>query len=148
MLRRAKRAVKDARVTAKARATVETRDEAYARVPLRIDLDGARASDDDEDARDEDARASPRLVAHYGFDATTSAVSYARDQHALFAASEHGVKAFGARGTECLFASAREGRRRRCEESTSRRRACIDADETATSRCGTGASEGRWRAKI
>ena len=48
MLRRAKRAVKDARVTAKARATVETRDEAYARVPLRIDLDGARASDDDE----------------------------------------------------------------------------------------------------
>ena len=101
--------MKDARVTAKARATVETRDEAYARVPLRIDLDGARAIDDDANARDEDARASPRLVAHYGFDATTSAVSYARDQHALFAASEHGVKAFGARGTECLFASASGG---------------------------------------
>ena len=108
MLRRAKRAVKDARVTAKARATIETRDEAYARVPLRIDLDDARDDDDDGDGALDD-RASPRVVAHYGFDATTSAVSYARDQHALFAASEHGVKAFGARGLECLYATTRGG---------------------------------------
>ena len=108
MLRRAKRAVRDARVTAKARATIETRDEAYARVPLRIDLDDARDDDDDGDGALDD-RASPRVVAHYGFDATTSAVSYARDQHALFAASEHGVKAFGARGLECLYATTRGG---------------------------------------
>ena len=117
--------MKDARVTAKARATVETRDEAYARVPLRIDLDGARASDDDDGARDEDARASPRLVAHYGFDATTSAVSYARDQHALFAASEHGVKAFGARGTS--------EETRHTHHTTSSAKKCRDANaETAS----------------
>ena len=61
-----------------------------------IDVDAVRATRPDVDV-------APRLVAHYGCDASTSAVAHVKHQGIVLLASQHGVKALGRAGFEALY---------------------------------------------
>lgn len=61
-----------------------------------VDVDAVRGARADVDVE-------PRLVAHYGCDASTSAVTHVKHQGIILLTTQHGVKAIGSAGFEALF---------------------------------------------
>lgn len=68
--------------------------------PARVDVD---VDVDAVDATLAPCACHPRVVAHYGVERTSSALSFVSNQGILLVSTAHGVKAYGARGLEVLY---------------------------------------------